>query len=146
MSAGRLCSRVVATATPGEAVRTAARRMAEREVGTLIVIDGAQGTPVGMLTDRDLTLRCLAGNLDPDTTRVEELMTKPVHRVSSDTPIDDAIAKMARMGVRRLAVVGEEDRLLGILSLDDVLHAVSREVTAIGKLVDRQHSKALAAV
>ncbi len=146
MSAGQMCSRVVATATPNEAVRTAARRMAEHDVGTLVVVDGARGTPAGMLTDRDLTLRCLAGNLDPDTTRVEELMSRPVQQIDEHAPMSEAIARMKVAAVRRLVVVGDAGRVVGILSLDDVLHLVSRDMCAIGALVDKQGSHALATV
>lgn len=146
MSAGQMCSRVVATATPNEAVRTAARRMAEHDVGTLVVVDGARGTPVGMLTDRDLTLRCLAGNLDPDTTRVEELMSRPVQQIEEHTPMSEAIARMEMAAVRRLVVVGDAGRVVGVLSLDDVLRLVSRDVCAIGALVDKQGARVPAMV
>ncbi len=146
MSAGQVCNRVVATATPGEAVRTAARRMAEHDVGTLVVIDGARGTPVGMLTDRDLTLRCLAGNLDPDTTRVEELMSRPVHQIDEHTPVSEVIARMESTEVRRLVVVGDTGRVVGILSLDDMLHLVSKDVCTIGALVDKQSARVSATV
>lgn len=141
MSAGQMCSRVVATATPAEAVRTAARRMAEHDVGTLVVVDGTRGVPVGMLTDRDLTIRCLAGNLDPDTTRVEDLMSRPVQQIDEHTPVSDAIHRMETAAVRRLVVVGDEGRVVGILSLDDVLHLVSQDVCAIGALVDKQRAR-----
>lgn len=139
MSAGRICSRITATAAPGETVRAAARRMAEFEVGTLVVLEGNRGgQAIGMLTDRDIALRCVAEQRDPDTTLVSAIMTTPVHKVSDDTPIEDALARMAGVGARRLVVTAENDRLAGILTLDDVLDLLVREAAAIGRLLGKQ--------
>ena len=77
MSAGRICVRSVHVASPEESVLEAARRMRDADVGTLIVVDDSR-SPVGMLTDRDLALRCLAADRDPNTTRVDAVMTAPV--------------------------------------------------------------------
>ena len=139
MSIGRICSRVVATATPEETVRVAARRMLRNEVGTLVVVEGGgDNHPVGLLTDRDIALRCVAGDLDPDKALVSTVMTTPVQALNEETTIEDAIHRMARMGTRRLVVTGEEGRLAGILSLDDVLGLVVGEVTSIGEILDKQ--------
>lgn len=145
MSAGRICSRVVATAAEGESVRTAARRMGQTEVGTLVVL-AANDTkePIGILTDRDIVLRCVGPGLDPETTTVAELMSKPVHAVDEFTPIEGAAAKMARMGTRRLVVTGPEGRLVGVLSLDDLLELLTGEAEAIGRLLERQAPKVMA--
>ena len=67
MSVGRICSRVVATASGSETIRTAARRMADHDVGTLVVVGNSHPMPAtGIVTDRDLAIRCIAGRLDPD--------------------------------------------------------------------------------
>ncbi len=76
MSAGRICVRTVHVAAPDESVREAARRMREADVGTLIVVDDKRN-PMGVVTDRDVALRCVAEDRDPDTTRVATVMTAP---------------------------------------------------------------------
>jgi len=97
MSAGKICSRVVATATPDETVREAARRMDEHDVGTLVVIEPkSQAAPVGIVTDRDIAIRCVGQGLDPDKTAVSELMSKPVQTIDESMPIEEAIQQMAR--------------------------------------------------
>ena len=61
MSAGGICSRIIATASPDESIRAAARRMAEYDVGTLVVLKENRGChAVGVITDRDIAIRCVA--------------------------------------------------------------------------------------
>jgi CBS domain-containing protein len=134
-----MCSRITATAAPRESVRAAARRMAEFEVGTLVVLEGDRASrAVGMVTDRDIALRCVAQHRDPDATPVSAIMSTPVHTVPDDTPIEEALARMAGVGARRLIVTADGDRLAGILTLDDVLDLLVRETAAIGRLLDKQ--------
>ncbi len=143
MTAGTICSRVVATASPQETIRAAARRMAEHEVGTLVVLEGSDGRPTGMLTDRDVALRCVAAGLDPDREVVASIMTHPVQAVDEHAGVETAIAKMATAGTRRLAVVNELGRLVGVLSLDDILDLLTRETGAIGRLLAKQQTHVL---
>ena len=140
MTAGRLCSRILATASPDESVRKVARRMAEFDVGALVVLkEQNRGTEaIGLITDRDIVLRCVAEQHDPDEASVSEIMSKPVYTVRDETPIDEAVAKMAAAGTRRLVVTAEGNRVAGILTLDDVLDSLIREAAAIGKLLQKQ--------
>lgn len=139
MTAGRLCSRILATASPDESVRKVAKRMADYDVGALVVLKEDRGAKaVGMITDRDIVLRGIAERLDLDDTNVSEIMSKPVYSVRDDTPIEEAVAKMASAGTRRLVVTAEGDRVAGILTLDDVLEGIARETAAIGKVLQLQ--------
>ncbi len=139
MSAGKICSRVVATASPNESVREAARRMAVNGVGTLVVleVDGLTRA-AGMVTDRDIAIRCVAGGLDPDKTPVSKIMTAPARSVDQHTPIEEAVSAMARSATRRLVVTDEAHQAVGILSLDDVLDLLVREAGSIGRLLEKQ--------
>ena len=74
MSVGRICTRSVDLADPGESVQIAASRMNTRNVGTLLVID-EQKHPIGILTDRDLAIRVVGKGLDPESTTVESVMS-----------------------------------------------------------------------
>ena len=139
MTVGRLCSRILATASPDESVLAAARRMAEYDVGALVVLKETRGAAaVGLITDRDIVVRCIAERHDPEDLMVSDVMTKPVFTVSDATPIDEALGKMAAAGTRRLVVTAEGGRVAGILTLDDVLDAMVRETAAIGKLLQKQ--------
>lgn len=142
MSAGRICSRIMATASPDESIRAAAARMAEYDVGTLVVLKENRGShAVGVITDRDIATRCVAEKRDPDDARVSEIMTKPVVSVNDHMSIEEALEKMADAGTRRLIVTGEGGRVAGILTLDDVLGLITRETAAIKVLLDKQQPK-----
>jgi CBS domain-containing protein len=139
MSAGRICTRIVATTAPTETVRAAARRMADHEVGTLVVVaEEPEPHAVGVITDRDITIRGVAEELDLDQTPVSHLMSSPVRIVHEATPIEQALAIMGTTGTRRLVVTGHNERPVGILSLDDVLQLHAVEAESIGRLIGRQ--------
>lgn len=139
MSAGKICTRVVATVSPRESIRVAARRMAENDVGSLVVVnlDGVTQA-AGIITDRDITVRCVAGKLDPDTTPVSRVMTSPVVSVDESTPIEQAVSRMATAATRRLVVTGDGHRFVGILSVDDILDLLVEEAKAVARLLEKQ--------
>lgn len=142
MNAGTLCTRVVATASPAEPVRVAARRMAVNDVGTLVVLDAAgRHEPIGIVTDRDIAMRCVAGELDPNSTNVSQVMTQPVATIDEHTSAETALAKMAANATRRLIVTGADHTLVGILSLDDVLAMLARQMAPIGELLQQQQPR-----
>lgn len=103
---------------PGQSVESAARVLERYNVGALPVCT-SQGHLCGMLTDRDLVVRCLAMGKLPSRTLVREIMTKQV--ISIDPEMDSALAAhlMGRKRVRRLPVV-KAGKVQGILSLDDL--------------------------
>ena len=136
MSAGRICSRDLDTVSYEENVLDAARRMRDRQVGTVIVVDDMR--PVGILTDRDLTVRVLAAGLDPQATRVSAVMTPSPTTIREDESIEAAVGYMRAGRFRRLPVVGRDERVLGILALDDVLELVAGELADIGQLIKRE--------
>lgn len=142
MTVGSICSRVVATASSQETIRTAAQRMAANDVGTLVILDPTDvALPIGMVTDRDIVLRCVAAGLNPDREQVGSITTRPLHSVDEQAPVEEAMESMARAGTRRLAVVDRSGSLVGLLSLDDVLDLLADETGAIGRLLAKQHGQ-----
>jgi CBS domain-containing protein len=119
---GELCVRRVEVAEPGESARDAARRMIEAGAGSLVVVDQLR-RPLGIVTDRDLMARCLVAARDAARTRVADVMSAPAVWARESLPAGDAALEMARLRVRRLPVVDDRDRLVGILALDDLLAA-----------------------
>jgi CBS domain-containing protein len=136
MSVGQLCTREVDTASFAETVLVAAQRMRDRQVGTLVVVDEAR--PVGIVTDRDLTVRVLATGLDPETARVSEVMTPSPTTIREEDAIETAVGYMRAGRFRRLPVVGPDGRLVGLLALDDILEVVAGELADIGPLLKRE--------
>lgn len=137
MSVGRICTRSVVMADPAETVRQATARMKEHNVGTIVIVDSAMH-PVGILTDRDVAVRCVAEGKSPDEVRIQEVMSTPVHTVSETTPIEDALSTMKSRGLRRLPVTDRHSVLAGIVSMDDVVELLSAEVGDIGALLRKE--------
>jgi CBS domain-containing protein len=131
MSIGRICNRTVYLAVANETARTAAKRMAEHNVGTLLIVNDRR-QPIGILTDRDLVTRVMATSKNPQKTLVGDVMTHRPITISEATPIEAAIATMRSGGFRRMPVVGESEHLVGVVSLDDVLALLAEEFTKIG--------------
>jgi len=137
VSVGAICVRSVQVASPNETVRAVAARMADADVGTVVVLH-EDGRPAGILTDRDITLRCVAKDRDPDTTEVRSVMSAPVTGVHESTPIESALSRMAGLHARRLVVVDDQERLVGILAVDDVLELLAEELASVGKLLQQR--------
>lgn len=141
MSVGPICLREVVLADPNESVLAAARRMREHRVGTLVIVDDME-KPVGLLTDRDLALRVVAAGRDPATVSVGAVMTANPRTVSESTPIESALSLMRSGSLRRLPVVNADGKLVGIVSLDDVLGLLVEEFVLIGGLLEREAPRA----
>jgi CBS domain-containing protein len=128
-----------------ESVWQAAERMHQRAVGMLVVMDDQQH-PVGVLTDRDIVERVVAQRREAGVTKVADIMTPSPTTVREDVSIESALALMRAHAVRRLPVVDTEDRMLGIVSLDDILVLLAEEFADIGRLLERQTPQAAAGV
>ncbi|MDW8083730.1 MAG: CBS domain-containing protein [Candidatus Caldarchaeum sp.] len=114
----------VVTVTPETSVYTAARIMAEEEVGSVVVVAGEK--PVGIITERDLVRKVLAVGKPPKKTSVVQIMSSPVVVVGENTSVEEAISIMARNRIRRLLVVSGE-KLVGIVSVTDIVKALGAE-------------------
>ena len=101
-----------------ENVRDVARKMAEKNVGAVAVLDG--GKLVGVFSERDLMKRVVAAGLNPEKTPVEKVMTKDIVVAKPMDDLDDALQKMHSIGCRHLPVV-EGGNLVGMISLRDLL-------------------------
>ncbi|KAB0594913.1 CBS domain-containing protein [Cupriavidus gilardii] len=104
--------------TQDDTIKRAAELMAQLDVGALPVCDGRRLT--GMVTDRDITVRCTAAGADPANTKVTQAMTQDVQWCSDDESVDTAREKMAAHQIRRLAVIDKDHQLVGMVSLGDL--------------------------
>jgi CBS domain-containing protein len=101
-----------------QSVRDAARYMTDRRVGAVSVLEGTR--LVGVLSERDVMARVVARQLDPDRTRVGDVMTKDLVVAQWDESHEEGLRKMKQAGCRHLPVV-EGDRLVGMVSQRDLL-------------------------
>jgi CBS domain-containing protein len=118
MKVENIMTREVEVVSPGDTIQTAARRMDELNVGALPVCDGER--LVGMITDRDITVRATAAGLAPGETKVSDAMTADVQWCYADEDVDELIKKMGDVQIRRIPVVDADKRVVGIISLGDL--------------------------
>ena len=103
---------------PNTSVRDAAKLMHDEHVGALPVLEGDK--VIGMITDRDICCKVTANYRDAMTTSVREVMTNDIITCTSDQEISDVAFKMASHQVHRIAVLNNENKLAGIVSIDDM--------------------------
>jgi CBS domain-containing protein len=103
---------------PDASLQEAAEMMMKLDVGPLPVCDGER--LVGMLTDRDITVRGTAQGRDPKTTQVQEVMTPDVIYCFEDQDVEDAANLMEEHQIRRLVILNRDKKLVGIVSLGDL--------------------------
>jgi len=128
-----IMSKDCVTVTPQDTIINAAMKMRDLDIGFIPVVEGKK--LAGVITDRDIVIRCVAEK-KPDTTKVGEVLSQNLVTVSPDTTVDEAAKLMAREQVRRLPVV-EHGELVGVVALGDL---------AVRKMHDEKAGKALSEI
>jgi len=103
---------------PSQTLAEAAKKMRDANVGSLPVVEDAK--LIGMITDRDIVIRCIAEGADPKATPVREAASDDVVHCVVDQSVEDASKIMAAAKVRRLPVIDRDRRLVGIVALGDI--------------------------
>jgi CBS domain-containing protein len=111
-------TRGVRSMRPDDNAQLAAQAMDELDVGVIPVCDGDR--LVGMVTDRDITLRVVAQGRQPQQTQLHELMSPDVQTCREDDDLEEAAMLMEQAQIRRLPVIDDQGRLVGMLSLGDI--------------------------
>jgi CBS domain-containing protein len=139
MNIDQLRTPEVVTTTADQALATAAALMRDGHVGALVVIDAAEGKrPIGILTDRDIVRGQLARRADLYCLSVGDVMTADPLTLRADLDLGSAIAALNARGVRRAPVLDKSGRLSGMVTLDDLLPAIARELSALANLMGTQ--------
>ena len=113
-----IMKRDVQFVSPNTSVKDAARLMHDQHIGSLPVVESDK--LVGMVTDRDICCKVTANGRDAVMTRVNEIMSKNVATCFTDQEVDDVANLMASHQIRRIAVLDNQDKLAGIVSVDDL--------------------------
>jgi CBS domain-containing protein len=112
-------TRDVQSISPQETIQRAAQMMDELNVGAIPVLDGRK--LVGMITDRDITVRATAAGQAPGSTRVGDVMSTDVRTCSPDQTVDEVLGKMGDVQIRRVPVVDQNSQdVIGIVSMGDM--------------------------
>lgn len=108
-----------------DTIHLAATLMRDHGCGCLPVAN--ENEVCGMITDRDIVIYCIADNKDPHTTEISEIMNPEIYTCYEDDPIEQVADEMGNNEVRRLVVLGENDKVTGIISLADIVKSVDRD-------------------
>ena len=111
-------TRDVQTVASQDTVQRAAQLMDELNVGAIPVLDN--GKLVGMITDRDITVRSVAVGQDPGTTKVADVMSTDVRTCTADQSVEAVLDTMGDVQIRRIPVLDAQSKVIGIVSLGDV--------------------------
>lgn len=125
----------VVTASLEATAAKIAEKMGDYAVGSVVIVD-AEEKPVGIVTDRDLTCRVVARSGAGDKVRAAEVMSHPLVTARADEPIEQVIDRMRTAGVRRVVVL-HEGRLSGLVTVDDLVVELGRELDDIGEAARR---------
>jgi len=109
-------------------VAKAAKTMCHDEVGSVIILSDSK--PIGIVTEEDITCKVVAKDLKPSTVHVKEIMSTPLITVSADKTVGDAAHMMVKHKVRRLPVIDAKKKVIGIVTVRDLL-TVSNELNDI---------------
>ena len=118
MKISEVMTRQVRVIGPGRSIREAARLMDELNVGVLPVCDGQR--LLGIITDRDITVRATAVRKDPDAVPVREIMTEDVRWCFEEETVEDVAHMMGDVQIRRIPVIDRNKHLVGIVALGDL--------------------------
>jgi CBS domain-containing protein len=120
-------TRDVQCISPEDSVRKAAQMMDQFNIGSIPVVDGEK--LVGMITDRDITIRSTAAGNAPETTRVGDIMSTEVRTCKSSQSVEEVLAEMGNVQIRRVPVVDQASHnLVGIVSLGDMATKQSKGI------------------
>lgn len=145
---GELCNREVVIASPDTTVTAAAKLMRRHHVGSVVVVDEANGglrMPVGILTDRDIVMEVCATEIDPSVITVGDIMSSELVTTREEEGVLETMQTMRYKGVRRLPVVGDDGQLTGIISVDDLLDVLAEELGELTKVLARERAREAAA-
>mgnify|MGYP001548399135 CR=1 FL=1 len=140
MNIGQICSRGIVSVQEGATVSEVAQLMRSHNVGAIVVVGTRTGQPVarGIITDRDIIRAQLEHTMDLSGLAAFGIMTADPLVLGEDTGVDDAMEMMLQHGVRRAPVTDLHGSLIGLISTDDLIAQVARELGSLARLLELQ--------
>ena len=138
-----ICMPDVVSCAADRSALHAARLMRQHHVGDVIVVEDVESdsSPIGVVTDRDIVVEVLGKELDPARVTLRQIMRTPVVIASMTEDAAQALERMKFHGVRRIPVVDEKSRLIGVLSLDDLLQRLAADAASLAEVVTREQDR-----
>ena len=142
MTISDICNREVVFVNRDVTVHAACKLMRHYHVGSVVVVDETGDAdrarvPVGIVTDRDIVVEVYAMELDPKVITAGDIMSPDLVTAPASLSVAQTIALMRFRGVRRVPIVSDENRLVGIVSIDDLLVLLAEGLSGIARIVSR---------
>jgi CBS domain-containing protein len=133
----QVCVHAAVTIKHDLSIAQCAKTMHDEQVGSLIITEVRDGLrlPIGILTDRDITIKVVAFSLDPDVFTARDIMAQPLVTARMDESLVSVLTRMQLHGVRRVPVVSQAGALLGILEADDIWEIFAQEVDSLERII-----------
>ena len=143
MNIGELCNRVVIYVSEDESVLRAAELMRKYHIGNLVVIQfgDEDKVPIGVVTDRDIVVEVVSKGIDPEELTVGDIMSANPLMAHIEDSVSATLDAMREHGVRRVPVVDATDKLVGVVSLDDLLRLLATNIGTVASIVSGQRRK-----
>jgi len=140
MKATDVCNREVVTVETHDSLRDAAALMRQHHVGDVVVVERSGGylAPLGILTDRDIVVEVVAEGVEIEDVTVGDAMTGELVTAGEDDDLLSTLERMRENAVRRLPVIDAKGVLVGIVTLDDIIGLLAKELTEVWALIVRE--------
>ena len=136
MSISSFCNKQVICVDMGTSIEKVAKLMEEKNVGCVVVIDNEK--PCGLVTDRDIVIRVINKGLSPKETFVDDVMSELVLTLDEDMGLHEALEKVKGMSVRRFPVTDKNGNLCGIVTLDDIIYLLGKEMFDVASIIQSE--------
>ncbi len=130
------CRKDVVTVSPDSLAGDVAKLMQSMNIGSVVVTRNER--PQGIVTDRDLVLRVIAEERNPQETRIRDIMSGDLVVLDEEMGLMEALAYVRTKGVRRMPVVDREGKLRGIITIDDIIRLLIDELSCIGTIIEEE--------
>lgn len=136
MSLSSLCNKEVICVEMGINIEEVGNLMEEKNIGCVVVIDS--GKPCGLVTDRDILIRVINRGHNPKETYVDDVMSELVLTLDEDMGLHEALEKVKGMSVRRFPVTDKSGNLSGIITLDDIIYLLGKELSDVASIINSE--------
>lgn len=141
--AGTLCERGVVTINTDVPVAQAARLMRDKHIGDVIVTEKKNGktTPIGIVTDRDLTLAAVTRTIDPEKLKIADVVPRSIAIAHEDDDLGQLIQVMKDQGVSRLPIIDDDGALVGVVTSRRIAQWLTQGLADILSIAEKQQEK-----
>ena len=140
MKIGEVCNRSVITVTKDTSILEVVRKMRQHHIGDVIVTERAENSekPLGVVTDRDIVIELLADEVELGTVNAGDVMSSTLVTAPHDADLFETLRFMSIKGVRRVPVLDEDGGLFGVLSVDDIMGVLTKELGFVAEIASKQ--------